>query len=362
MKLGLFSLMIQPDAATTPRQVLESTRLMVEGAEQAGFETAWFAEHHFTNYSICPSPLMMAAYAAGFTHRIKLGTAVVVIPFYHILRMVEEIGLLDVQSNGRAMIGLGYGYQQHEFDRFNRQSKDKVEIALEAFDIIDMALRTGEVAYKGKHYDISKVQLSIRPMHVPDIYVTGLEPIILQRIAKSGYTPYFSYGNSGLEFAVSTRKHIDNQYRIAGIDPARGPLCVNHSVFVTDDKAVALRATEGVREIARIVAAMRSGSVGLDGYFVKAPPYKDEPSLETMMANVAVGDPHHVAEVLVEAIKALGTTHLGCFMLYPSVTGKEARRSMDRFATEVVPLMEKALGMPLDKVNAERDGGQAKAA
>ncbi len=88
-------------------------------------------------------------------------------------------------------------------------------------------------------------------------------------------------------------------------------------------------------------------NVALDGYFVKAPPYKDEPPLETMMANVAVGDPHQVAEVLVEAIKVLGTTHLGCFMLYPSVTGKEARRSMDLFAEKVVPLMEKALGRPL---------------
>ncbi len=213
MKLGLFSLMIQPDAATTPRQVLENTRLMVEGAEQAGFDTAWFAEHHFTNYSICPSPLMMASYAAGFTSRIKLGTAVIVLPFYHILRVIEEIGLLDVQSNGRAMIGLGYGYQQHEFDRFGRHSKDKVEIALEAFDIIDQAMATGEVAFKGKHYDIPKCQLSIRPMHVPDIYVTGLEPVILQRIAKSGYTPYYSYGNAGIDFAISTRKHIDNQYR-----------------------------------------------------------------------------------------------------------------------------------------------------
>ncbi len=355
MQLGLFSLMIQPDAATTPRQVLENTRLMVEGAEQAGFDTAWFAEHHFTNYSICPSPLMMAAYAAGFTSRIKLGTAVVVLPFYHILRVVEEIGLLDVQSNGRAVIGLGYGYQQHEFDRFGRQAKDKVELALEAFDIIDQALKTGEVEFKGKHYDIPKCQLSIRPMHVPDIYVTGLEPVILQRIAKSGYTPYYSYGNAGIDFAISTRKHIDNQYRIAGVDPARSPLCVNHSVFVTEDKALALRATEGVREIARIVNAMRANNFALDGYFVKAPPYKDEPPLETMMSNVAVGDPHHVAEVLVNAIKVLGTTHLGCFMLYPTVTGKEARRSLDLFAQKVVPLMEKALGRPLAEVNAERE-------
>lgn len=354
MQLGLFNLMTQRDRSITPRQVLEDTRLMVEGAEEVGFDTAWFAEHHFTNYSMCPSPLMMAGYAAGFTKRIKLGSAVVVLPFYNILRVAEEIGLLDVQSNGRAMVGIGYGYQQHEFQRFNRNSSEKVELALEAWDILEMALRTGEVDFHGKHYDISNCPLSIRPMHMPDIYVTGLEPVILQRVAKGGHTPYINYGVRGLEPALSTRQHIDNQHRLAGVDPNGAPLCVNHYVYVTDDKQEALQATEGGRMIARIVEAMRSGRVELDGYFVKQPPMKEELPLETYLDNLAIGDPHKVAEVLVNAIKALRTTHLSCFMQLATMTGRQSRRSLERFAKEVVPLMEKALGMPLAEVNAGR--------
>ncbi|MCW5582197.1 MAG: LLM class flavin-dependent oxidoreductase, partial [Luteimonas sp.] len=75
MKFGLFNLMPLRTPATSTSTVLKDTLDMVGMAEQAGFEVAWFAEHHFSNYSISPSPVMMAAHVAGRTSRIKLGTA-----------------------------------------------------------------------------------------------------------------------------------------------------------------------------------------------------------------------------------------------------------------------------------------------
>jgi alkanesulfonate monooxygenase SsuD/methylene tetrahydromethanopterin reductase-like flavin-dependent oxidoreductase (luciferase family) len=354
MHLGLFNLMTQRDSSITPREIMADTRLMVEGAEEAGFDTAWFAEHHFSNYSICPSPLMMGAYAAGFTKRIKLGAAVLVLPFYNPLRMLEEIGLLDVQSGGRARIGIGYGYQHHEFERFNRSPAEKVAIALEAWDILEMGLAEGRVDYLGKHFQVRDCPIAIRPLERPGIFVTGLEPVILQRIARSGLTPFITAGWRGLALNRETRKHIDNQFRIAGADPARSPLAVQQYVFVTDDKREALEMGERARVIARVVAAMRAGRVELDGHFIKAPPFADEPPVETFRDNLIFGDSHHVAERLVAEIRELRITHLSCFMQVASIDGKRARKSLDRFATEVVPLMEKAFGMPLAKVNADR--------
>lgn len=87
-------------------------------SEQAGFDTAWFAEHHFNNYSLVPSPLMMVAHCAGVTKRIRLGTAVCVLPLYQPQRLLAEIGFADVVSNGRLELGVGSGYQQFEFERF----------------------------------------------------------------------------------------------------------------------------------------------------------------------------------------------------------------------------------------------------
>ena len=56
MKLGLFNLMTQRDASTPVRQIFTDTVSMVKLADEVGFDVAWFAEHHFSNYSICPSP------------------------------------------------------------------------------------------------------------------------------------------------------------------------------------------------------------------------------------------------------------------------------------------------------------------
>ncbi|SNB75425.1 Luciferase-like monooxygenase [Arboricoccus pini] len=53
--------------------VLRDTRRMVETAEDADFDIAWCAEHHFTHYSISASPLLLAAHAAGYSKHIRLG-------------------------------------------------------------------------------------------------------------------------------------------------------------------------------------------------------------------------------------------------------------------------------------------------
>ena len=96
---------------------------------------------------------------------------------------------------------------------------------------------------------------------------------------------------------------------------------------------------------------MRSGDPLLSGHFIEAPPLPDEPPLETFRDNLVIGDAHLVAEKLANEIRELGTTHLSCFMQIGSLDGRRARRSLSRFATEVIPLMEEAFGMPLDQVN-----------
>src|SRR6202048_342704 len=110
MEFGIFNLMGSRDpekpTAEIFAEVAEQTRL----ADELGYAIAWFAEHHFSNYCLCPSPLAMAIALAPQTTKIRLGTAVIVAPLYHPLRMLEEIGMLDVISNGRAVVGVGTGY------------------------------------------------------------------------------------------------------------------------------------------------------------------------------------------------------------------------------------------------------------
>ena len=68
----IFSLLPQRDLSLGAKQVYDDTIQMVRLAEQIGIDVAWIAEHHFGNYSMCPSPLVLASHLAGLTSRIKL--------------------------------------------------------------------------------------------------------------------------------------------------------------------------------------------------------------------------------------------------------------------------------------------------
>jgi alkanesulfonate monooxygenase SsuD/methylene tetrahydromethanopterin reductase-like flavin-dependent oxidoreductase (luciferase family) len=356
VKLSLFNLMTQRDSSTTPRQILEDTAGMVQLADEVGFDTAWFAEHHFSNYSICPTPAMMASYCAGMTQRIRLGAAVHVLPLYNPVRLVQEIALLDVQSGGRAVIGIGSGYQKYEFDRYHRKLSEKTEVSLEIWDILEMGLRTGRIAYRGKHFDIPESPLSLRPLQspMPQMFVTGLEPAVVQRTARSGHIPFITAGWRGMSLLKEMHQHLSKQYQSVGIPPERMPLGVQQYVYVTKDKKEALDIADRARTIARIVTAMRAGDPVLSGHFIQAPALPEEPPLETFRDNLVIGDPHYVAEKLVDEISTLGTTHLSCFMQIGTVDGVRAMRSLSAFVSETIPLMEKAFGKPLESVNAER--------
>ncbi|MGZ6193647.1 MAG: LLM class flavin-dependent oxidoreductase, partial [Candidatus Binataceae bacterium] len=90
MKFGLFFQL--PCAATQSQPVrYQETIEQIVLADQLGFDVAWMAElHFFRNFSIMPSPLMVAVAVAQHTRRIRLGTAVTLLPFHHPMRAAEE--------------------------------------------------------------------------------------------------------------------------------------------------------------------------------------------------------------------------------------------------------------------------------
>ena len=142
MQVALFNLMNMNRPEDTPAGILGATRDVTVLADEVGFDAAWFAEHHFSSQSLCCSPLMMAAHCAAVTRRIKLGPAVLVLPFYDPLRVVQEIAMLDALSGGRTILGFGAGHQPHEFRSFGLDMAQKAAATLDAWDIIEQGLTT----------------------------------------------------------------------------------------------------------------------------------------------------------------------------------------------------------------------------
>ncbi len=113
-----------PNHATEPyphRAVHARVTAEIQAADRLGYDTAWVAEHHFSNqYGIMPDVFTYMGYLAAQTSRIRLGTAVVTVPLYDPIRVVENMAFVDILSGGRVVLGLGSGYRPYEFEGFGR--------------------------------------------------------------------------------------------------------------------------------------------------------------------------------------------------------------------------------------------------
>jgi len=345
MELGIFSLMPQRDITKPVGEIYKETIDLIQLAEEIGFDTAWLTEHHFGNYCMCPSPLMLASNLAARTTTIKLGMAVLVLPLYNPMRLLEEIGMVDQLSDGRLVVGFGSGYQSFEFERFELDLADNWSITHEIMDILEMGMAEGRVAYQGKHFNIPETPIGTpvlqRPR--PAVFTAGNDPAYLARAAKAGYIPIVTVGGGSTEALMGVRGHIAKNFEAAG---HTGPLpfAMNRSIYVTDDMDDARDAAERVLYTARLVMAFRGRYEKLEGIEVIPQPYKDEPSIDAILANLPFGDPESCAEKMITEIKATGACHYSMFAQFGGMEHKRARRSLERIGAEVLPLVDKALG------------------
>src|SRR5687767_8091468 len=114
MQFGLFSHIPWPEG-TEQRRIIEDITEEVQYGEELGFLGAWFAEHHFSRYGLGASSLILLSSIAARTQTIRLGTAILVPPLHHPIRLAEDTATLDLVSNGRLDIGFGRGSANYEY-------------------------------------------------------------------------------------------------------------------------------------------------------------------------------------------------------------------------------------------------------
>lgn len=343
MKLGIFNLMNQHKLEQS--EVFEGTIACVKLAEEIGFDVAWFAEHHFSNYSLCPSPLMMAAAAARETSRIGLGPAVVVAPLYNPIRVAEEVALLDQLSHGRAVLGIGSGYQRFEFDAFGADLAERQDRMLEVWQIIDQAVHENRFEHRGRFYQLPNVPQAIR-LHtkrpLETFFVSWSQPIIDYAVRRDA-VPFITVGWGDSAALKGMRDFVASRYAEAGHSLTGRRFAAQRYVYVSDDAAELTRAAEGIRYAGRCAGQMRIGTQTLDGHIIVDSPVADEPSLETIKASVPIGPAEVVAERLLNEIQSVGITDLSCFTWPAGMESSAVLRSMERFGSSVLPLIRKGL-------------------
>ena len=154
MKLGYFTLTDNPpgygDERQDPNELIRNTLEQCVYAEELGFHSVWVPEHHFGMFGVLPSPSAFLCHVAARTERVKLAPGTVVLPLNHPVRVAEEFALLDVLSNGRAVLSAGRGYDAREYEAFGADFTTSQETFFEGMDIIKEGMDPRELLPRGQ--------------------------------------------------------------------------------------------------------------------------------------------------------------------------------------------------------------------
>ena len=348
MEFGIFILMQQRGYHQTSAEVLRAAVEQTVAADQAGFDTAWYAEHHFSNYGLCPSPLMMVAHMAGLTQRIRLGSAVCVLPMYHPLRLLAEAGFADSVSNGRLEFGVGSGYQKFEFDRFGVDIDDAPAMFHEFLDVIKLGLTEKGFSYAGKHIQLPLTSISTRSVQkpTPPIWIAGGHPETQARAIREGYNLFVTALLNGKDRLHQMREGLSAIAAREGRDIADTKLGLLRCAFASDNDAEIMSYLENARYQRRISEALKyRREHSDDGFMVQEEESPGDLSLEQMRANLPVGSVDQVVERMVEEIRILRPKHVAIQTQLGDFDQKTILRQIELWGSRIIPAIRKELGV-----------------
>jgi alkanesulfonate monooxygenase SsuD/methylene tetrahydromethanopterin reductase-like flavin-dependent oxidoreductase (luciferase family) len=119
-------------------------------ADELGFDVGWVAQHHAPlGGGGLPSPWTFLAHAAARTKRIRLSTAITVLPLENPVRLAEDVSVVDILSGGRVEIGVGSGGNELEYAAFGTDISRKRELTSEALEVLRSALGNQEAGTAG---------------------------------------------------------------------------------------------------------------------------------------------------------------------------------------------------------------------
>ena len=350
MDVGIFNLMGYRNRGVPTASIYDQTIAQVKAAEAAGFNIAWFAEHHFSNYCVCPSPLMMLARLAGETSRIKLASGVVIVPLYHPSRLIAEIGMVDSLTHGRLVLGVGSGYQPYEFERFDASLQEAPHRLLEVMAMMEKAFGGETFSHEGEYYSLPQTHIAPRPAgKLPEIWVAGDNPDLHRYAAQRDCVVMVTPRHFTPALLAAARRRFEDIWRAAGKAPEALRFGAMRPFCVTDDKAEAMAFLENARWQIRLSQSLRRKEQEMDGGLLVEKTWEGEPSLEEMGSFMLVGDADTVAARMAAEIRAASPCHYLLQMQIGDLPPAIAMNTIKAWESAIRPRLEREFG-PLDRI------------
>ena len=351
MQFGWLTLALSPspeeDAARIDQQIAQ-----VCYAEELGFDDVWLTEHYFTGESVYNDAVLFASALAMRTERIRIGFAVVQMPFHHPIRLAVQLALLDNLSKGRIDVGVGKGtvYNEYEFVGHGLRSADSRARMEEAVDILERAWTEAPLTYEGKYYQLHIPALRPKPFQQPS------PPLWRSVISPGSFTECGKLGRPILTARLPLER-IKERWALyeAGLDEGghdeetrqrlRRQIALWRNVYVAESNAQALDELSALllqtrRHMMHVRDAYNPADFEIDPAMLNAwtdPAVGEERAIAYVLETGSLfGTPARVKEQVAE-LRDAGVQHLLCQTGFGDMSHEQNIASMRRFGEEVMP-------------------------
>jgi len=189
MRFGLWYDFRNPPQWAQPFDRLYAETLEhIAEAERLGFDDIWTSEHHFTEDGYSPSLLPLCAAIAARTHRVQIGTNVLLLTLHNPIHVAEAGATVDILSSGRFIFGPAVGYKRDEFATFGIDYHRRGRLMDEALEIVRRCWTEERFSFHGRYFTFEDVRATPRPVQKPrpPIWVGAFSEPALRRAARMG--------------------------------------------------------------------------------------------------------------------------------------------------------------------------------
>jgi alkanesulfonate monooxygenase SsuD/methylene tetrahydromethanopterin reductase-like flavin-dependent oxidoreductase (luciferase family) len=342
MEFGLFTLFDFEQSKQNEVAYYRDTLDIMIQAEKLGFDSVWVGEEHFYSFGLCPSPQLFLTALARETSRLRLGTAISLLPFEHPIRKAEDFAMLDILSDGRLNFGVGRGIIPKHFEGFRVNPHESRARYEESLAIIRGLWTQDPFVYEGEFWQVPSLSLSPKPLQKPHppIYRGTLSLESFEGAAQVGDNAFVVPWLSGPHADVRRRLEryrailkekghpptrttciffmfVDRDHNVAmhdGIESTRN-YTQNITKFVPENALRALRDGDPLKEFLDLVLSM--------------PKHLEERAI--------VGTPAECRRRLAELNDEFGLDQVAFYFHAGARDPQRARYGIELFANEVMP-------------------------
>ena len=344
-----FALLMVPAVREGQPEPFDAHLEQIEYAEELGYDTVWLTEHHFSGYGRAAVPVL-AAQAIARTSRIRVSTAVVVLPFHHPVRVAEDWATLDHISGGRVDVGIGRGNQPAEFKGFDIAMSEAEERFTEALEILRRAWTEERFSYDGRFWRVPEIEVLPKPLTRPHppLWQAALSDYTVQKVIDRGINgligPYLC------PYETLKASYFDVWHRLCA-ESGRTDLRMAHNEFVyvgESDAEVKAEVEERVMWYVRTAAKIwgerdRSKVAKQYANYNDILEWLEVVPFEEIYDSLGMfGTPDSVAEKVRWMRDEGGVQQLINFMSVGGLSQEKVLRNMRLFAEEVMPRFRSA--------------------